>query len=334
MRKMGGAMPGSDRKLGSTCWIAALAVFALLGAVDMPEAHAGAKGKHHRDHAAKHALKKKHRVKRHSTAKATDRTRAPTKTRTKTETNTQTKTEPSGGENAGKRAAPKPAQKADPQQTPQAAMTLDTFLDRLMMAESGGNVYARNARSTALGPFQFIAATWLHLARTAFATETAELKPHEVLELRTDLDFARRAAKAYTEANAAHLIANGHKATFGNLRLAFLVGPGGAVKVLSAKPVTPVAGILGATVVGANPFMRAMTAEDLIARAHRDIAADTAVDTGLALSADAIARAKAAKRTAGPKIAVRCNLSMPSCRRWLALAKRRSARRIKSARRD
>lgn len=212
-----------------------------------------------------------------------------------------------------------------------AAMTLETFLDRLMMAESGGRLYARNSRSTALGPYQFIASTWLHLVRTSFAIETARLKPHEVLELRTDLAFARRAAKIYTEANAAHLVANGHKATFGNLRLAFLVGPSGAVRVLSAKADTPIARILGTTVIGANPFMRRMTANDLIARAARDIATDVAVDTGLDPAPDAVRRAKAAKHASGPKISVRCNLSRPSCRRWLALAKRRSARRIRSA---
>ncbi|HPG88689.1 MAG TPA: hypothetical protein PLD46_03480, partial [Hyphomicrobium sp.] len=153
-------------------------------------------------------------------------------------------------------------------------ITLDLFLDRLMMSESGGRLNARNPRSTALGPYQFIASTWLHIARTSFATETADLNPHQVLELRTDLAFARRAAKIYTEANAAHLVANGHKSTFANLRLAFLVGPSGAVRVLAAKAEAPVVTLLGSTVVGANPFMRSMTAADLMARAARDVSAD------------------------------------------------------------
>ncbi len=207
---------------------------------------------------------------------------------------------------------------------PQAEMTLDTFLDRLMASESGGYLEARNGRSTAVGPFQFIASTWLQIARTSFATETAELKAHEVLDLRTDLAFARRAAKIYTEANAAHLGANGFVATFANLRLAFLVGPAGAVRILSAKPETRVASLLGATVVGANPFMRAMTAEDLVARAARDIAVDARLDSGL--SAKEIDAAKKSQRASAPRIAVDCNLSLPSCRRWLALAKRKAMR--------
>ena len=214
-------------------------------------------------------------------------------------------------------------------------MTVDMFLDRLMQSESGGRLNARNPRSTAVGPYQFIASTWLQIARTSFATETAELKPHEVLDLRTDLSFARRAAKIYTEENAAHLVANGQQATFANLRLAFLVGAGGAVRVLSAKADTPVATLLGATVVGANPFMRAMTAEDLIARAARDISTDARLAAGVAMtpSTDAIDKAKKAPaRRAEPRIEVECDLSRPSCRRWLALAKRKVGRTRRASR--
>lgn len=214
----------------------------------------------------------------------------------------------------------------------QEEITLDMFLDRLMMSELGGRLNARNSRSTAVGPFQFIASTWLQIARTSFAIETADLKPHEVLELRTDMTFARRAAQIYTEANAAHLVANGQQATFANLRLAFLVGPGGAVRVLSAKPETPVVQLLGTTVVGANPFMRSMTAADLLQRTARDVAADVRVDTGLTPSAEAIAGAKGARRSAQPEIAVRCSLSLPSCRRWLALERRKISRSKRASR--
>ena len=195
-------------------------------------------------------------------------------------------------------------------------MTLDTFLDRLMQSESGGRQSARNPLSTAVGPYQFIASTWLQIAHSSFAIETSELKPNEVLDLRTDLTFARRAAKIYTETNAAHLVANGQQATFANLRLAHLVGPGGAVKVLSAKPETPVATLLGATVIGANPFMSSMTAEDLIARAARDIEVNARLMTaGITPSADAVEAVKAAaadetkkpKRKAAPKCLRKCN---------------------------
>jgi hypothetical protein len=224
-------------------------------------------------------------------------------------------------------AATSPATAAADSAEPE--MTLDTFLDRLMKSESGGRLTARNPLSTAVGPYQFIASTWLQIVSASFAAETSELKPNEVLDLRTDLTFARRAAKLYTEANAAHLVANGQQATFANLRLAHLVGPGGAVKVLGAKPETPVATLLGATVIGANPFMSSMSAEDLIARAARDIELNARIATaGITPSADAVEAVKAEtakkpKRKAAPRIEVDCDLSRPSCRRWLALAQRK-----------
>ena len=161
------------------------------------------------------------------------------------------------------------------------AMTMDTFLDRLMMAESGGNVFANNPRSTALGPYQFIAATWLEIVNASFADKTAKLKPKEILDLRTEPVFARQVATAYSQSNAAYLVANGAKATFANLRLAFLVGPRGAARVLAAKPETPVATLLGPVVINANPFMSGMTAAGLISRAERDIAAEPGSVAGI-----------------------------------------------------
>lgn len=210
------------------------------------------------------------------------------------------------------------------------AMTMETFLDRLMMAESGGNAFANNPRSTALGPFQFIAATWLEVVRAYFADKTAKLKPHEILELRTEPVFAREVATAYSQSNAAHLVANGAKATFANLRLAFLVGPSGAARVLSAKPDTPVATLLGPVVINANPFMSGMTAAGLIARSERDIAAEPGSQAGIDADPKSIQAAKRRARAA-PKIAVACNLKRPSCRKWLALATRRAARGSKQA---
>jgi hypothetical protein len=119
------------------------------------------------------------------------------------------------------------------------------------------------------------------------------------------------------------------------LRLAHLVGPGGAVTVLAAKADTPVATLLGPTVIGANPFMRSMTAEDLIARTARDIAVDARLATaaGLTPSAEAVETVKKAPRKkAEPVIEVDCELARPSCRRWLALAKRNASRSRRASR--
>lgn len=206
-------------------------------------------------------------------------------------------------------------------------MTMDVFLDRLMMAESGGRTNARNLTSTALGPYQFIASTWLTIANRHFKTETASLRVDQILALRTDLDLARRAADIYTQENAAYLAAQGHATTFANLRLAFLVGAGGASRVLSAAADTPAGELLGTTVIGANPFMNKLTAAGLIARAARDISIDPKSVAGITADPSLLQSIKAdgAKSAAAkpPRVAVACDLSLPSCRRWLALAERR-----------
>lgn len=222
------------------------------------------------------------------------------------------------------------ADKPDGQQ-----MTMEQFLDRLMRAESGGRLTARNPRSTALGPYQFIASTWLMIANKHFAKETKELRVDQILALRTDPDLARKAAEIYTLENAAYLVAQGHNATFPNLRLAFLVGAGAAARILSAQPEMPVNQLLSANVIAANPFMARLTAFDLITRCARDLSATPAMTAGVkpdeALVAAAKAAGAAAASTARTRIAAPCNLALPSCRRWLALAERRQNKKQRRA---
>ncbi|MBL8881784.1 MAG: hypothetical protein JNL45_01880 [Hyphomicrobium sp.] len=208
-------------------------------------------------------------------------------------------------------------------------LTMEVFLDRLMRAESGGRTNARNPRSTALGPFQFIASTWLMIANKHFTKETEGLRVDQVLALRTDMALSRRAAQIYTHQNAAYLLAQGHKATYPNLRLAFLVGPGAAVRVLAAPADAAASTLLGGSVIAANPFMARLTAGGLITRAARDILADPGTLAGVMPDpALAAAGGSAGKR---PAIAVPCELSLPSCRRWLALAQRRVDRKQRRA---
>lgn len=209
--------------------------------------------------------------------------------------------------------------------TPEPNLTLDGFLDRLMVAESGGNDLARNPRSTAVGAYQFIASTFLLVVRRHFAAETAALGVSDILKLRTDRAFARRAAEAYTKDNARHLAGRGLAASFPNLRLAYLVGPSGAVKVLSAKPETKVEAVLSASALRANPFLGRMTVADLIARSARDLS--VAPDTRAGLVADLAVPPERAR----PRIAVRCSLARPSCQRWLRLAEARLQRKERAA---
>jgi len=193
----------------------------------------------------------------------------------------------------------------------------EDFLDRLMRAESNGQDYAANPRSTALGPFQFIKSTFIEVVRRHFAAEVAILSDDAVLALRTNRAFARRAAGAFCKDNLAFLSGQGLNPTFGHLRLAFLVGPSAAVRVLQAAPATSVAEILGDSVIVANPFMRGMTAADLIARTAREVASDRQVRPG-----GVAARAKPGPQPSDTRVATVvavCNPKLASCRAWIAL---------------
>lgn len=196
-------------------------------------------------------------------------------------------------------------------------LDMDGFLDRLMAAESGGRDDARNPRSSALGPYQFIESTWLDLVRRLFAAECQGKTLAQILALRTDRAFARKAARAYTFENASALKARGYDATFPRLRLAFLLGPQGALRVLAAPPQMRVAALLGPKVANANPFMYGLTVEGLLARAAHDLAVAPATRAGITATE---ASPGSAASKAAPRIPVRCNLALISCRRWQALA--------------
>jgi hypothetical protein len=164
----------------------------------------------------------------------------------------------------------------------------DTFLNRLMGAESNGLSHAKNPRSSALGPFQFINSTWLAVMRQHFPGDIANLSERQVLALRTKHEVARKAAKAFCRDNMAYLMERGVTPTFGHLRLAFLLGPEGAARVLKAPPERSLTDILEGGVISANPFMRRMTAAGLVARATRDVSpkpGDRAAPTIVAESA-------------------------------------------------
>lgn len=179
------------------------------------------------------------------------------------------------------------------------------FLDLLMLAESGGRLNAKNPRSTALGPFQFIESTFLEVARRHFPDEVYGLSDEAILAKRTDPDFARRAALAYTQECAAYLAAQGLEVTSVNLRLAFLVGPVGAVRLLTAEDETPVSEILSRAALVANPFLANMMAHDLVQKAALDLSGN-----GRVTQLGDLQRRR---------MRIPCKLSLASCRRWVAL---------------
>jgi len=201
----------------------------------------------------------------------------------------------------------------------------EAFLDHLMRAESGGRDTAANPRSTALGPYQFIKSTFLDLARRHFGVEVQELNEDEILRLRTNRAFARRCAETYSRENFAFLAEQGLQPTFGHLRLAFLLGPFAAARVLQAAPATPVADVLGPAVIRANPFMARMSASNLIARTARDVG-ESASEVDIATPPHLRLAAAPAEPVPRPRSVLRglrarhsCNAKLASCRKFVEL---------------
>jgi hypothetical protein len=238
------------------------------------------------------------------------------------------------------RSTGRPAPAAAPSAEAMAA-GMSQFLDRLMQAESGGRDDAANPRSTALGPFQFIETTFLEVVRRHFAAETRSMTPAQILARRTDRAFARRAAEAFTRDNAAALANAGVATSYANLRLAFLVGAGGAIALVTAEPKTPAIRILGTGVVQANPFMAGMSAADLANWSARNLAAGSGGTGRMAaapatLGASGLGAARLVKAPSAPprpRINVQCNRGLASCRRWIKLAIGRAATKERIAER-
>lgn len=196
------------------------------------------------------------------------------------------------------------------------------FLRRLMRAESGGRDLARNPRSSALGAFQFIRSTFLDVTRRHFTEEVELLSEAEILELRTNREFSRRAALAYTNENAAYLAERGIEPTLARLRLAYLLGAAGAARLLEAPADRPVSQVFESAVVRANPFMKRMKVADLIAKAEREMQAPLPEGEPKPVAT----KVKAASREAAPASRLLCKPQLASCRKAMALEQRRRAR--------
>ena len=197
----------------------------------------------------------------------------------------------------------------------------EIYLDRLMRAESSGRDYAANPRSTALGPFQFIKSTFLYVASRHFP-EIAKLGEEQILALRTDRAVARRAAAIYSMESFAYLTERGLKPTYGDLRLAYLLGPYAAARVLQAHPKTPAHEVLAAAVIKANPFINGMSTSQLIARSARDVG-EHRVSYATENGSESRERSAASGADPRPEPAAEdnasCNRKLASCRRWIAM---------------
>ena len=189
-----------------------------------------------------------------------------------------------------------------------------------MAAESGGRSHAKNPRSTALGPFQFIKATFLELTRRHFPQEISGLSEDEILRLRTDPNLSRRAAAVFCKESVDYLKEKGLEPNFAHLRLAYLLGPADAARIMQAQEQTPVVRLLSPAVIKANPFMRSMSVTDLLAKSERDVMRERSEPIAASPPSDArpAARAKAKVPVRMPQTARanRCNSKPTSCRKF------------------
>ena len=170
---------------------------------------------------------------------------------------------------------PDPEAKVTEQGLPQA-FQMEEFLDQLMEAESGGRLDSKNPRSTALGPFQFIESTFLVVVNKHFPHEVVGLTERQILARRTEMVFSRRAARAYVNDLISALRNNGLPATKRNVRIAFLVGPAAAVRLLKTAPHRPLRAVLSAHAIAANPFMSGATIAKLVQKAAADVSSTAA----------------------------------------------------------
>ncbi|CAO3404828.1 lytic transglycosylase domain-containing protein [Azospirillum palustre] len=124
--------------------------------------------------------------------------------------------------------------------------------------ESGLDSAAKNSRSSAAGPFQFLESTWLDLFRRhGAAYGQGELASHiqvrngvssvkdpairrQILELRHDVDLsAGMAARYLAEGREALEKRLGRPASESESRMAYVLGSGGAAKLIRAAESTP-----------------------------------------------------------------------------------------------
>ena len=130
--------------------------------------------------------------------------------------------------------------------------------------ESGNDPMAKNPHSTAFGPDQFLAGTWLPLIKSTHPDLATGKSDQELLAMRSDPNLSAEMTQAYGRQNAGTLKQAGLPVNDTTLALSHFLGPAGATKVLRADPGTPMAQLVSAQAVAANPWLRDKTAGQVI----------------------------------------------------------------------
>lgn len=155
------------------------------------------------------------------------------------------------------------------------AVTGDAFATvkaRIGVVESGGSATARNPRSSAMGLYQFTDKTWLAYYKARFGSQG--LSDAAIIAKKGDTGLQNTLMDDLMADNAKALQDAGFAVDPGNLYLAHFAGRQGAADLLRADPSAPAWSVLGNgkakgnIVIDANPFLRDMTAGEVIAWAH------------------------------------------------------------------
>jgi hypothetical protein len=150
---------------------------------------------------------------------------------------------------------------------------INAVVERIIGVESNGDPTAKNDRSSATGPGQFLKGTWLDLIRAYRPDLTRGRSESEILELRRETKLAREITARFVERNATMMRQRRLPVTAGTVYLAHFAGGAGAVAILSAPENADAALVMASAdatgrskreqIIKANPFLEHFTVTDL-----------------------------------------------------------------------
>lgn len=135
--------------------------------------------------------------------------------------------------------------------------------------ESGGNATAKNPRSTAYGPDQFTAGTWLRTVEQAAPEWAQGLSKADLLDLRADPAKSAQMARALDAANIEALRRADVPVTYESVYAAHHFGADAAVRIAQAAPDALVADLITPRQLAANQYLKGKTKADMVANWER-----------------------------------------------------------------
>lgn len=156
---------------------------------------------------------------------------------------------------------------------PRVTLSGPAFVQRLQGGESGNNPAAGSPTagtgSSASGGSQFLAGTWVPLARAAAPQATAGKTDAQVAAMRNDTSAPGQALQSqvtldYARQNAQALQQAGLPVNAMTLGLAHRFGGAGVLPILNADPNAPIASLTTPDVMAANPDLKGKTAGQVL----------------------------------------------------------------------